>query len=216
MSRRHALRLSVGATPTAKGVSATLAGLLALAAGTGAWLAWRAGAPGMPGGPNPGSGAGGVHFVWRAVALVLVPVSWLLLYAMVRILRHAAWLDGTFAVVRGTFRTRKVDLATATLGGGPGDQSAQRGHLFAGERMAILALDRARGVKVHLPLRGHGLPRLPSAELEALANAIMSQRQPSDGDYSVAIGIASHLRQLARSTQEDPGFPYPLAATDAG
>jgi hypothetical protein len=216
MSRRHALRLSVGATPAAKVVSATLAGVFALAAGGGAGLALRAGAPGLPGGPDPGSGAGGVHFAWRAVALVLAPVAVLLLYAMMRVVRHAAWLDGTVAIVRGAFRTRKVDLATAILGGGPSDRFHQRGHLFAGERLSILALDRDRGVKVHVPLRGHGLPRLPSAELEALANAIMAGRQPNDADYSVAIGVASHLRQLARSTAEDPGYPHPLAATDAG
>jgi hypothetical protein len=191
------MRLSVGATPIAKVVGFFVCLALAAAAGLGAYMAWQHGAPRHPGAPASHAN-GGVLFAWRTAALLLAPTSVLLLYAALRVLRHAAWLDETVVIVRTAFRKRKVDLSTASLGGGPIDRIDQRSHLFVGDRLAIMAMDSRRNVQVKLPLRGFGLPNLPGDQLDAVARAIMTNRKATDADFTVAESIAGQLRRLAR------------------
>jgi len=209
------MRLSVGATPSAKVVGFFVCLLLAAGAGLGAWLAWRHGAPRFPDAPASHEN-GGARFAWRTTALILAPLSVVFLYGALRVLRHAAWLDQTVVIVRSTFRKRRVDLSTAALGGGPIDRPDQRGHLVASDRLSIMAMDRTRKARVKLPLRGFGLPHLPPMQLEALAQAIMFNRKATDPDFAVAENIAGQLRRLARRDLDSitPPRPLPTPATD--
>ncbi|MEV4388915.1 hypothetical protein AB0J68_24940, partial [Micromonospora sp. NPDC049580] len=130
-------------------------------------------------GPGPFLGLCGLPFVLLGVYLVL------------RVLRTAAWLDGSRVRVRGAIRSRTVDLAIARVDLVRADASAR-----AGRSPGIVVTDRASGHRVTIPLRGMGLPVLPPSELRALADAFAAGRpgaEPSDE----ARAVAADLRRLA-------------------
>jgi hypothetical protein len=119
-------------------------------------------------------------------------------HAAVRALRYSAWLVGTRAYVRGAFRTRSADLATAAIStgavtyrhDGPGP------HDSIHRIPTIVALDANTGQKVTIPLRGAGLALLPPAQLRALASA-MTVGRPIGEQHRTAHAFADRLRQLA-------------------
>ncbi|MGC4853121.1 hypothetical protein ACLQ24_06900 [Micromonospora sp. DT4] len=89
-----------------------------------------------------------------------LPFVLLGVYLVLRVLRTAAWLDGTRVHVRGALRSRTVDLATARVDPGSyraaGDDASARG-----DRSAIVVTDQVGGQRATIPLRGMGLPVLP-------------------------------------------------------
>lgn len=130
----------------------------------------------------------------RFVGLCGLPVVLLGLYLLLRVLRTAAWLDGTRASVRGALGTRTVDLATAEVRGGAlvhrvGDGAAVR-------VPTLIARDRDSGRQITVPLRGMGLAALPPSELRALADAITAGR-PTGGRDADAHALAGQLRTMA-------------------
>jgi hypothetical protein len=160
-------------------------------------------APAIPGDPGPPAvdlrePTGVIATVVRGSALCAVPFVLLAGFLVLRVLRYRAWLDGTTAVVRGAVITRRVDLATADVRGDAVRHSETHGHYrYVYLLPALFAQDRATGEKLKIPLRGQGLKRLPSAELCALADAIMAYRHPADPAHRSATAIAAHLRQMA-------------------
>ncbi|MGW5669475.1 hypothetical protein [Micromonospora sp. NPDC003776] len=130
----------------------------------------------------------------RFVGLCGLPVVLLGLYLLLRVLRTAAWLDGTRASVRGALGTRTVDLATAEVRGGAlvhrsGDDAVVR-------VPTLIARDRDTGRQVTVPLQGMGLAGLPPYELRALADAITAGR-PTEGRDADAHVLAGQLRAMA-------------------
>lgn len=123
----------------------------------------------------------------RGLFLGLCGLPFVLLgvYLVLRVLRTAAWLDGTRLRVRGALRSRTVDLAAARV-----DPSAYRETEARGGRSAIVVTDRVSGQRAALPLRGMGLPLLPPSELRALADAFTAGGP--DGR-----AVAAELRRLA-------------------
>ncbi|TNH27070.1 hypothetical protein FHG89_18985 [Micromonospora orduensis] len=148
--------------------------------------------PGMlpPGLRDSGGGADGPSPV---VGLCGLPFVLLGVYLVLRVLRAAAWLDGSRVRVRGAFRTRAVDLATARIDTG----AASYREVGDPDRMrSIIATDPSSEQRVTVPLRGMGLATLPPAELRALADAITTGR-PADGRDGDARAVADQLRRLA-------------------
>ncbi|MGW0212851.1 hypothetical protein ACWDXH_00485 [Micromonospora chokoriensis] len=213
------LRLSVGASPTQRTVAvlsgvfvATLGvafvalpllagGLLRRLTGPGDAFASYEEArdlpPGMlPPGLRDSAGADRSGPV-PVVGLCGLPFVLLGVYLVLRVLRTAAWLDGSRVRVRGAFRTRSVDLATARI---DADGVPHRGDdaPMVGQRMrsAVVAVDRSGAPRVVIPLRGMGLDSLPPSELRALANAITTGR-PADGRDDAAHAVADRLNRLA-------------------
>ncbi|PWR11805.1 hypothetical protein DKT68_04805 [Micromonospora acroterricola] len=214
------LRLSVGASPGQRTVS-VLAGVLLAAVGAafvvlplvaGGLLRQLTG-PGdgfasyeeardLPPGMLPpalrDSGGGDQSGTGLLAGLCGLPFVLLGVYLVLRVLRTAAWLEGTRARVRGAFGSRTVDLATARIDGSmvarevEDDNPRARGH----QAPAIVATDRDSGRRVTIPLRGMGLPTLPPSELRALADAITAGR-PTDGRDGDAHAVAGELRRLA-------------------
>ncbi|MBQ0976647.1 MULTISPECIES: hypothetical protein [Micromonospora] len=221
MTKEH-LRLSVGAPPGQRAVSVlvggffTIVGLVFVAlplvadgllrrlTGPGGGLTSYEDARDIPPellppelrdggtGGGPGLGAG------RFLGLCGLPIALLGLYLVLRVLRTAAWLDGTRARVRGAFGSHTVDLATAEVGAGmvsyrdTGDDrpgSVQR-------VPTIVARDAGTGRRVTIPLRGMGLATLPPYELRALADAMTAGR-PTSGRDGDAHALAGQLRAMA-------------------
>ncbi|MCG5441014.1 hypothetical protein [Micromonospora foliorum] len=143
-------------------------------------------------GPSPFIGLCGLPFVLLGLYLVL------------RVLRTAAWLDGSRARVRGALRTRIVDLATARIESGAVSYREADDDGPAGEPQvrAIHATDPGSARGVTIPLRGMGLPVLPPSELRALVEAITTGR-PSDERVGDARAVADHLRRLAERPSTD-------------
>ncbi|MFC0028755.1 hypothetical protein ACFFMM_04360 [Micromonospora chaiyaphumensis] len=130
----------------------------------------------------------------RYAGLCGIPFVLLGLYLVLRVLRTAAWLDGTRASVRGALGTRTVDLATAEVRGGAvahrvGDDGVVR-------VPTLIARDRETGRRVTIPLQGPGLGALPPYELRALAEAITAGR-PDQGRDADAHVLAGRLRAMA-------------------
>lgn len=145
-----------------------------------------------PGGQEPVSGA--TALIGGAGALCALIVVLIAGYLILRAIRTAAWIEGSVLHVRGALRTKRQDLATATVSGGSrlqsaGDRSVQRVEL-------ITATDPATGRSVTLPLRGAGLSLLPAEQLRLLANAITNQRVRSGPDDTAFI-VAERLRGFA-------------------
>ncbi|MCG5468686.1 hypothetical protein LADH09A_002555 [Micromonospora sp. LAH09] len=220
------LRLSVGASPGQRTVAvlsgvfvATVGaafvalpliagGLLRRLAGPGDAFASYEEARDLPPGMLPpalrdsGAGADQSNPV-PVIGLCGLPFLLLGVYLVLRVLRTAAWLDGSRARVRGAFTTRTVDLATARIDTaklsyrGTGDDAP-----MVGQRLrAVIATDRASTRRVAIPLRGMGLGSLPPAELRALADAITTGR-PVDGRDD-AYAVADQLRRLAAHPPAD-------------
>ncbi|MGW5557223.1 hypothetical protein ACWER9_08380 [Micromonospora sp. NPDC003944] len=137
-------------------------------------------------GPSPFIGLCGLPFVLLGLYLVL------------RVLRTAAWLDGSRVRVRGALRTRTVDLVSARVESGAVSYRKADDDGPAGGRQvrAILATDRGSTRGVTIPLRGMGLPVLPPPELRALADAITTGRA-GDEWAGEAHAVADHLHRLA-------------------
>ncbi|MEU5959587.1 hypothetical protein ABZ777_00075 [Micromonospora parva] len=138
------------------------------------------------------------------IGLCGLPFLLLGLYLALRVLRTAAWLDGSRARVRGALRTRTVDLATARIeAGGTSYRDADDVDPAGGRQLrAILATDPAGTRGVTIPLRGMGLPSLPPSELRALAEAITAGRR-DDGRDDDTRAVADHLRRLAERRWTD-------------
>ncbi|MFG1839381.1 hypothetical protein ACGFH8_13195 [Micromonospora sp. NPDC049175] len=141
-------------------------------------------------GPSPFIGLCGLPFVLLGIYLVL------------RVLRTAAWLDGSHVRVRGALRTRRVDLATARIDATElSDREAADDFPVDRRRApAIIATDRSDGRRVTVALQGMGLTSLPPSELRALADAITTGR-PVDGRDGDAHAVARQLRRLAEHPQ---------------
>jgi hypothetical protein len=110
-----------------------------------------------------------------------------------RTFRSAAWLDGTRAHVRGVFRTRSADLATAYVY--QGAITTRIGHRII-STPTLEARDPATGAKLTIPLESLGAGRLPPNELRALADAMSRGRGDSDNDRDV-LDLAENLRTPA-------------------
>ncbi|WP_422738445.1 hypothetical protein ACN263_03890 [Micromonospora sp. WMMD729] len=125
----------------------------------------------------------------RGLFLGLCGLPFVLLgvYLVLRVLRTAAWLDGSRVHLRGALRSRSVDLATARV-----DPESYRG--TEGGPPAIVVHDRVSGQRATIPLRGMGLPVLPPSELRALADAFVAGGPEVAPD---ARAVAAHLRRLA-------------------
>ncbi|MET8040115.1 hypothetical protein ABZU25_04510 [Micromonospora sp. NPDC005215] len=132
------------------------------------------------------------------IGLCGLPFVLLSIYLVLRVLRTAAWLEGSHVRVRGAFRTRGVDLATARIDAAAlSDRDAADDVPAGGQRApAIIATDHADGRRVTVPLHGMGLAGLPPSELRALADAITTGR-PVDGRDGDAHAVARQLRRLA-------------------
>lgn len=142
-------------------------------------------------GPSPFVGLCGLPFVLLGLYLVL------------RVLRTAAWLEGSRVRVRGALRTRTVDLVTARIeSGAVSYREAGDGPAGEPQVRAILATDPGSARRVTIPLRGMGLPVLPPSELRALAEAITTGR-PGDERAGDARAVAEHLRRLAERPSTD-------------
>ncbi|MGC4809115.1 hypothetical protein ACLQ29_01115 [Micromonospora sp. DT228] len=141
-------------------------------------------------GPSPFIGLCGLPFVLLGIYLVL------------RVLRTAAWLDGSHVRVRGALRTRRVDLATARIDAAALSDREAADDFPADRRRApaIIATDHPEGRRVTVPLQGMGLTSLPPSELRALADAITTGR-PVDGRDGDAHAVARQLRRLAEHPQ---------------
>ncbi|MEU8009053.1 hypothetical protein [Micromonospora parva] len=133
-----------------------------------------------------------------------LPFVLLGLYLVLRVLRTAAWLDGSRVRVRGALRTRTVDLATARIeAGGTSYREAGDVDPAGGPQMrAILATEPGSTRGVTIPLRGMGLPSLPPSELRALAEAITVGRR-GDGRDDDTRAVTDHLRRLAERRSTD-------------
>ncbi|SCG40718.1 hypothetical protein [Micromonospora inositola] len=130
----------------------------------------------------------------RFIGLCGIPFVLLGLYLVLRVLRTAAWLDGTRASVRGALGTRTVDLATAEVTAGAVGYRA--GEEAVVRVPTVVARDRGTGRRVTVPLQGMGLATLPPYELRALADAITAGR-PTDGRDADAHVLAGQLRTMA-------------------
>ncbi|MGC5286992.1 hypothetical protein [Micromonospora sp. DT231] len=141
-------------------------------------------------GPSPFIGLCGLPFVLLGIYLVL------------RVLRTAAWLDGSHVRVRGALRTHRVDLATARIDATELSDREAADDFPADRRRApaIIATDRSDGRRVTVALQGMGLTSLPPSELRALADAITTGR-PVDGRDGDAHAVARQLRRLAEHPQ---------------
>jgi hypothetical protein len=142
----------------------------------------------------------------RAIALLLAAVF---VYVLLLAIRRAAWLEGTTVVLRGAFSTRRVDLSTAIVTGASvtfrhhvghwNDQS----HYVNVEVPALVARDHRTGHEIEIPLQDEQRHRMPADQLVALADAMMTGRQPTDPDYQNASALAFRMRQLAAN-------PFPV------
>ncbi|MFJ8577132.1 hypothetical protein [Micromonospora sp. NPDC093277] len=130
----------------------------------------------------------------RFVGLCGLPFVLLGLYLLLRMLRTAAWLDGTRASVRGAFGTRTVDLATADVDGGTIAYQAGRDAVVPAS--TVVAHDRDTGRRVTIPLQGMGLATLPPYQLRALADAMTAGRPNYGTDADVHL-LAGQLRTMA-------------------
>ena len=140
---------------------------------------------GLPG-PDT-AGLGPIRFI----GLIGIPFALIGIYTVVRVLRSAAWLDGTRLHVRQAFTSRQVDLATADVSV---DLVTRRtthdGHLVIHQVPTLIARDLEAPRPVRLPLL------LPVAELRALSEAIAAGRAPEGRDRD-ALLVADQLRAAA-------------------
>jgi len=212
------MRLSVGARAGTKTLFMIIAVLGIAGAACFASIGWVAGGlverfvgdglggPVAPGDPTAGldEGASWVVTAFRASGLCALPIALFFAFLGLRAARYGAWLQGTTAVVRGAFGTKRVDLSTAAVRGDSVTHTQTHGHhRYIYSIAALAARDRASGTEIKIPLRGQGLKRLPEAELRALADAVMYRRHPADPAFGPADRIAAALREMAAN-------PFPV------
>ncbi|MFC4069858.1 hypothetical protein [Actinoplanes subglobosus] len=117
--------------------------------------------------------------------------------AALRTVRLAAWLDGTVVHVRGAYRTRDVDLATAYVS--EGAVKRRVGHTIV-STPTLEARDPATGHRLTVPLEGDDTGLLPPNELRALADAMTRGRGDSENDRDVH-RLAESLRTRVGSVR---------------
>ncbi|WP_410809639.1 hypothetical protein [Micromonospora sp. 067-2] len=156
--------------------------------------------PGMlpPGLQDSGSSSWDQGGPGRLVGLCGLPFAVLSVYLVLRVLRTAAWLDGSRLRVRGAFGSRTVDLATARVDAAtmPYREAGDDGRADGHRTPAIVAVAPDSGRRITLPLGGMGLATLPPSELRALAAAITTGR-PLHGRDGDAHAVAAGLCRLA-------------------
>jgi hypothetical protein len=141
----------------------------------------------LPAAGFPGSGLGPIRFV----GLIGIPFALIGLYFILRVLRTAAWLEGTTLRVRNAVTTRQANLSTAEVSI---DLVTRRttddGHPIIRQVPTLLARDADASRSVSLPLL------LPVRELRALSDAIASARA-AEGRDREALQVAAQLRTAA-------------------
>lgn len=148
-------RIGPGDVPAASVMKAAVVGVLALLC-AGGFVSGIVGAF-----TDPGRQIIGLP----VLALIAYGLAWLAL----REVRHAAWLDGTVLRVRGPFRVRACDLATAR------DLALRRSSLWtkhAGPVPALVAGKDDDGRSVRYPLVASTGRALSQEERSLLADAI--------------------------------------------
>src|SRR5262245_35374943 len=116
------IRLSIGASPAAK-VFVVIVGIIGVSFAAffvgvtqlGGSLADRTsdmfGSSGVPGPTGDAAGMTDTFSsVFRLFGLCAIPIAAVFVYVVLSTLRRAAWLDGTTAIMRGAFTTKRVDL----------------------------------------------------------------------------------------------------------
>lgn len=135
----------------------------------------------------PDSGLGPIRFV----GLIGLPLALLGLYMILRVLRTAAWLDGSTLRLRYAFTTRQANLSSADVSI---DLITRRttddGHPVIRQVPTLIARDADAKLPVRLPLL------LPVAELRALSDAITLGRA-AEGQDREARHVADQLRAVA-------------------
>ena len=148
-------RIGPGDVPAASVMKAAVVGILALLC-AGAFVSGVVGAFTEPGRQLIGL---------PVLALVTYGLAWLAL----REVRHAAWLDGTVLWVRGPFRLRACDLATAR------DLGVRRSSVWsqhAGPVPTLVARKDDDGRSLRYPLVASSGRALTQEERTLLADAI--------------------------------------------
>jgi hypothetical protein len=145
------------------------------------------GGSGLGGSGLPSSGLGPIRFV----GLIGIPFALIGIYLIVRVLRTAAWLDGTTLAVRHAVTLRRANLATADISIDLITRRAPREGLGTIRQVpTLIVTEVGASTPVRLPLT------LPAAELRALADAIATGRALDDRDRN-AKTVADQLRAAA-------------------
>jgi hypothetical protein len=141
----------------------------------------------LPAPSLPGYGLGPIRFV----GLIGIPFALLGLYLVIRVLRTAAWLDGTTLTVRRAVTTRQANLATADVSI---DLLTRRttveGRPAIRQIPTLITRDAGTSTPIRLPLL------LPPGELHTLADAIADGRAPEGRDREARL-VADQLRAAA-------------------
>ncbi len=151
--------------------------------------------------PGPGETqgfAGGVEGVFGLsfmfCSLLFVALA---IFLILRVVRSAAWLEGSRLFVRGAVLTKSADLATSTLSAGSTTQATGAGDgQVAVSVQSLSATDPETNKRVSIPVKRNGATILPSDQLSMLANAITNARTKTD-DKDPAFVIAGRLRDFA-------------------
>jgi len=125
---------------------------------------------------------------------MFVIISPVLLWAVLKLLRYGAWLEGTTLVVRSSLVTRRCDLATTPelyLDSIPPPFLSTIGRI-----PRLVAKDANTRSVVHLPLRNVTGQILPPTQLRALAAAISAGARPPPNDHDAA-QVTRGLTELA-------------------
>lgn len=161
-------------------------------------------------------------------ALLAVPIGIGLLVVslavvlMLRMLRSAAWLDGTVAYVRGALRTRSIDLSTAYVSAGTSTRQEFVGqthnvrHFAVWEVPTLEAHDPISGRKLTIQLYRPGGGAIPPYALRALADAMVHRRGWHGNDRDVQ-ELAQRLRRIGggdRSPAHPADSPYGSSGID--
>ena len=200
------MRLSVGPSPAAKGVTSFAAVFLLAVGFCFAGLAFGMGGvfdsfgefAADPSGLENPLDEGFAVAGWLATAMGLcgLPFVFFGVYLFLHTWRFQIRLDGTLLSKRGVLLTRRAELTTAEVNMAGFHYSQRISHdRRAVYRVAAVAVtDPAGGKTIKVPLRGQGLDLLPPHELRALADAL-DRNMSSDPQRDR--GIAAHLRELA-------------------
>ncbi|HZM81993.1 MAG TPA: hypothetical protein VFC19_40250 [Candidatus Limnocylindrales bacterium] len=208
------MRLSVGPSTAAKGVTSFAAVLMfaaglcfaGLAFGMGSFFdSWSifaqdpfAGDPTAPAALDSPVDDTFSAFGWVAKALGLcgIPFALAAVYLLLHVWRFQIRLDGAILSRRGALLTRRTDVTTAGVNMAGFNYSQRVGHDHrAIYRVAALAVtDQRTGKTIKVPLRGQGLDLLPPYQLRGLADVLDRNRS---ADSQRARGIAAQLRELA-------------------
>lgn len=207
------MRLSVGPSPAAKGITSFAAVLLLAGGLCFAGLAFTmgdyfdswgqfwadpfAGDPMAPSMDTPVD-EGFTAFGWltKAMSLCGVAFSLFAVYLLLHTWRFQMRVDGGTLSKRGVLLTRRTDLTTAevNMAGFNYAQRMSNDHRIVYRVAALAVTDPANGKTIKVPLRGQGLDLLPSHQLRALAD-VLDRNLSSDPQR--ARTIAAHLRELA-------------------